>query len=65
MTRIGFNFTLRSRKIATTKYAIMRKEILDIVRVMVPLKKNAEIIMVNPAFAIIETTAGRREPRVP
>jgi hypothetical protein len=44
MTRIGFNFTLRSRKIATTKYAIMRKEILDIVRVMVPLKKNAEII---------------------
>ena len=65
MTNIGFIFFFRRRTTAMTNQITARTDTLPAANFTAPLRNTAEIRMVSPALAIMATTAGRREPRIP
>lgn len=62
---IGFILNLRSSTNAITKNMIISTHTFWRIRFTVPSIKNAEIKIVTPALAIIDTTAGLRDASVP
>ena len=62
---IGFILNLRSSTNAITKNMIISTHTFWRIRFTVPSMKNAEIKIVTPALAIIDTTAGLRDASVP
>ena len=65
IANIGFILNLRSSTNAITKNMIISTHEVWRIRFTVPSMKNAEIKIVTPALAIIDTTAGLRDASVP
>ena len=65
IANIGFILNLRSSTNAITKNMIISTHTFWRIRFTVPSMKNAEIKIVTPALAIIDTTAGLRDASVP
>ena len=61
IANIGFILNLRSSTNAITKNMIISTHTFWRIRFTVPSMKNAEIKIVTPALAIIDTTAGLRD----
>ena len=65
IANIGFILNLRSSTNAITKNMIISTHTFWRIGFTVPSMKNAEIKIVTPALAIIDTTAGLRDASVP